>query len=385
MTKIFSTNKRKKLAISSAIVSFLALAAIVGIAASISASSGASNAQPLGVGSGAVYIIDNKASGNNVWAYARSSNGQLGSAEGPYSTGGLGTGSGLASQGAVVLTQGSHWLLVVDAGSNQITVFKVQGATLERTSITGSQGPDPISLTVSGNWVYVLDSGNAAHAPNIAGFTLSSDGKLTAIPGSVRALSGQSDPSPEQIGFNPQGNVLVVTEKGTNIIDTYTVNSDGVESGADSQTSAGAGPYGFAFTSQGQLIVSEAASNSVSSYSLSKTGELTIISGALPTFGNAPCWLEIDGSNHFAYTANAHGGTISSFAISTTGGLSLFSSVAAHTAIPALDMAFSQNSQFLYVRNGAVITGFQVFSDGSISSITSVSGLASSASGLAAY
>ena len=384
MKKLFSTHNRKKLAVSSALVSFLALAAIVGIVASVSASSGVGSAQSLGAGSGAVYIMDNNASGNNVWAYPRYSDGQLGSAEGPYSTDGLGTGSALATQGAVVLTQDNHWLLVVDAGSNQISVFKAQGASLELASITGSQGPDPISLTVSGNWVYVLDGGNSTQAPNIAGFTLS-NGELTAIPGSVQGLSGLSGPSPEQIGFNPQGNVLVVTEKGTNIIDTYTVNSKGVESAPFSQASAGTGPYGFAFTRNGQLIVSEAASDSVSSYSVSKAGNLTIISGALPTFGNAPCWLEIDGNTNLAFTTNAHGGTISSFSISRTSGLTLFSSVAAHTAIPALDIAFSQNSQFLYVHNGNMITGFQVYSDGSISSITSANGIVSSASGLAAY
>jgi 6-phosphogluconolactonase len=381
MTKLFSTNQRKKLAVTTAI-SLIALGAIVGIAASISFG-GALGASSVASASGAVYITDNNASGNNVWVYPRASNGQLGSAK-AYSTGGLGTGSALATQGALVLTQDNHWLLVVDAGSNQITVFKIQGTTLSRASVTGSQGPDPISLTVSGNFVYVLDGGNSTQAPNIAGFTLGSTGALKAIAGSVEGLSGLSGPSPEQIGFNPQGNVLVVTEKGTNIIDTYTVNSNGVESKPSSQASAGSGPYGFAFTHQGQLIVSEAASDSVSSYTVAKSGQLTIVSGSIPTFGNAPCWLEIDANSNFAFTTNAHGGTISIFSIAKSSQLTLFSSISAHTAIPALDMAFSQNNQFLYVHDGSTITGYQVLSDGSISSITTVNGVASSASGLAA-
>ncbi|MFI5422279.1 MAG: hypothetical protein ACHQ1H_15055, partial [Nitrososphaerales archaeon] len=104
--------------------------------------------------------------------------------------------------------------------------------------------------------------------------------------------------------------------------------------------------------------------------------------GAIPDFGLAPCWLVVNGN--YAYAANAHGGTISSYNVAKDGGLVLHSSVAAHTAIPTLDMAFSHGGQFLYVHNGASITGYYVFPDGSISSITSVTGIAASAAGLAA-
>jgi 6-phosphogluconolactonase len=378
MIKLFSTiKKRRKLAVSSVTVSIIALGAVFAIIASLSLAAGAFSGPSA---AGAVYIIDNSASSNHVWVYSRAANGQLASTGTVFSTGGKGTGANLASQGAVVLTQDGRWLLVVDAGSNQISVFRVSGASLVRTSITGSRGSDPISLTVSKNLVYVLDAGAAG---NIAGFTLN-NGVLTPIAGSVQPLSGAASPSPEQVGFNPKGNILVVAEKNTNIIDTYIVNSKGVASAPNSQTSAGLGPYGFAFTSQGYLIISEAASNSISSYALSNQGQLRTISGAIPTFGLAPCWLVIGGNGHFAYTANAHGGTISTFSISKTAGLTLFSSVAARTAVPTLDMAFSHNSQFLYVRNGATISGYQVFSDGSISLITTASGIPSSATGLAA-
>ncbi len=372
----FSLNKRK-LGVSGVMVSIISFAAVVAILASASASSfGASNA-PVGV----VYILDNSASANHVWVYARYSNGQLSPSGTPYATGGTGTGSALASQGALALSQNGKWLFAVDAGSNQITAFKVSGTALVRESITGSHGTDPISVTVWGNWVYVLNAGGSG---NIAGFSLSS-GVLNYIPGSNRPLSGVSSPSPEQVGFNPQGNVLVVTEKGTNLIDTYVVSSSGVASAPKTQTSAGAGPYGFAFTSKGLLIVSEAASDSSSTYAVSSNGNLRTISGAIPDFGNAPCWLVYDGSNHFAYTANAHGGTISSYSVSRTGGLTLFSSVAAHTAVPTLDMAFSHNNAFLYIRANTTIVGYQVHSDGSISWITTVSGIPLSSAGLEAW
>ena len=366
--------KNKKLGLSTAVMSILSLAAIVAILASVSVSAAA-----YGGTTGAVFIIDNASAGNNVLVYARASDGSLTSV-GPVSTNGLGTGAGLGSQGAVVLTNDGKWLLVVDAGSNEISVFKVSGTALTFASKTGSQGGDPISLAVHDNLVYVLD---AAGTGNIAGFTLSNAGVLTFISGSIQPLSGATSPSPEQIGFNNNGNILVVTEKATNIIDTYTIDKTGHPGAPDSQISAGLGPYGFAFDSRGQLLVSEAASNSVSSYLVSSQGKLTIISGAIPDFGLAPCWLVVDGSGHYTFTANAHGGTISSYKVEKKGGLALFSSVAAHTMVATLDMAFAQNSEFLFVRNGASITGFTV-SGGSISALGSISGLPSSASGLAA-
>jgi 6-phosphogluconolactonase len=376
MIKAFPKVKTRTFGISSVVVSILAAATVLALLATVNSASFAASGSPH---AGAVYILDNAAAGNNVWVYPRSSNGHLGSGT-PFATGGTGTGSALASQGALALSPNGQWLFAVDAGSNQITAFKVSGVSLTKTSITSSHGTDPISLTLWGNWLYVLDAGGSG---NIAGFAVSSSGGLSYIAGSNKPLSGMSAPSPEQIGFNPAGNVLVVAEKGTNIIDTYTVSSSGVASAPDSQASAGAGPYGFSFTTGGTLIVSEAASNSVSSYKLSSNGKLTTISGAIPDFGNAPCWLVVGAGNRYTFAANAHGGTISSYKISRSGSLTLYSSVAAHTAIPTLDMAFSQNYRFLYIRTDTTISGFLV-SGGSISWITSASGIPASAAGLAA-
>ena len=147
-----------------------------------------------------------------------------------------------------------------------------------------------------------------------------------------------------------------------------------------------AGPYGFAFSSQGYLVLSEAATGTLSSYSVSGAGTLRTLSGSLPDFGLAPCWVAVSPDGQFAYTSNAHGGTISVYTISGAGTMSLLSSVAAKTAIPTLDLAFggSYHSQFLYVLNGNSITSFQVYPDGSISQTSTVSGLPGSTTGLAA-
>ena len=372
--------KRKIIAILSIAIAVLSIFAVASMV-----NAGGGNA-------GTVYTNDNASPNNNVLYYYRASDGSL-TYGGSVATGGMGTGSALASQGAVVLTNNGRFLLTVDAGSNQISVFNVQSSGVPVfNSITSSHGTMPVSLTVYGNLVYVLNAGGTG---NIAGFWLSNSGTLSYIAGSSQLLSAASGTGAEQIGFNPDGNVLIVTETGTNIIDTYLVNSMGVASPPTTHPSVGYAPYGFAFTGYGTLVVSEAHGSvgtaglglydgTLSSYVLSDQGNLRTISGSMPTFGAAPCWVAIDNQGSFVYTSNAHEGTISVFSITGPATLTLTSSIEAKLNIPTLDLAFSKNSQFLYALNGGSITGFKVFNDGSLWQVTSVSSVPASAAGLAA-
>ena len=214
-------------------------------------------ATPSAVPSGAVFTQTNSATGNSIQAFYRAQNGILTYA-GDYSTHGMGTGAGLGDQGALALSNG--WLFAVDAGSNQISVFKVHGASLKFTDIVSSNGVSPLSVTVHGDWVYVVNAGNSTTPGNIAGFRVTSSGMLHLIAGSIQALSSSSSVGPAQISFNPKGTVLVVTEKTTSNIDTYVVNSLGVAGPATITASDGTTPFGFAFDPTGQLVVSNAAS-----------------------------------------------------------------------------------------------------------------------------
>jgi len=314
-----------------------------------------------------------------VIRYERQANGDL-ILTGTFSTGGNGTGSALASQGAVILTENGRWLLVVDAGSNEISVFRVTNSGLTLYDKVASHGIMPISITVHQGLAYVL---NAGGTPNIAGFSLSPAGKLHFIVGSWQPLSGVPNNSPEQIGFNLDGRVLVVAEKGANIIDTYTVSWQGVASGPITHPSNSPAPYGFAFDPKGHLVISEAATGTLSSYKVRDDGALRLISGSVPDFGNAPCWV-IATENGRIYTTNAHGGTISGYDVSRSGKLTLFSSVAATVNIPALDLALSRGDHLLYTLNGGSITGFWIGPAGGLTWVTTVTGLSASSAGLAA-
>src|SRR2546422_10932694 len=105
---------------------------------------------------GAVYTLMNQVAangGNAVAIFQRSAAGTL-TAAGTVATGGTGTGSSLGSQGAVVLSADGRWLFAVNAGSNDVSIFRVSPAGLALTSRIPSGGVQPISLTVRGNLLY---------------------------------------------------------------------------------------------------------------------------------------------------------------------------------------------------------------------------------------
>lgn len=337
---------------------------------------------------GAVYIMTNDPAGNSVLVYSRTHDGIL-TWTGTFATDGKGaTGLTGSNQGGLDLSKDGETLIVVNAGSNDISVFKVNDDGLKLTDKTGSGGSFPISVAIHEDLVYVLNAGSTDSPGNIAGFHLD-DGKLSVITGSVKPLSGPT--APAQISFNPAGSVLVVAEKSTNLIDTYTVDSDGVATGPTTHASSGKTPFGFDFDKKGQLIVSEAGggpagTSAVSSFSLSNTGTLTTLSGSIPDTQVAACWLVVTGNSRYAYTANAHSGTISSYTIAANGQLTLLQAVAANTGAGNLDLALSRNSGFLYqfVNGSHTIQGFRVHQDGSLSLIDTVTGVPAGADGLAA-
>jgi 6-phosphogluconolactonase (cycloisomerase 2 family) len=354
--------------------------AMLGVALlSVSVASASPSAAAGGSFAGSVYTMTNDASANMVLWYARAANGAL-TISGSFATGGTGTGGGLGSQGAIVLAEDGGILLAVNAGSNEITSFRVSDAGLTWAAKVASNGMKPVSIAVHDNLVYVVNAGG-----NIAGFWLGSSGQLTSIAGSSLPLSAGATPA--QISFDPSGQVLVVTEKATNVIDTYTVDANGFASGPTSYLSSGATPFGFAFDNKGHLIVSEAAVSALSSYGVGSDGVVTTISGSVVDGQGAACWVIITNSGRFAYTSNTHGPfDISSYSVGTDGTLTLLHDNAASPGRGQTDLAMSGNAKFLYaLGTGAhAIVGFSVSADGSLAQVTSVGGLSPSDVGLAA-
>jgi len=313
---------------------------------------------------GAVFTIGNAAEGNAVIAFARGADGTLTPA-GTFATGGTGTGEGLGSQGALALSADGKFLVVVDAGSNEITSFAVNGANLTRRSRISSDGVMPVSVAIHGRLVYALNAGGTAC---ISGYRVDDDGVLTAIAGSKHSLSTAAA-APAQIAFTPKGDGLVVTEKATDVIDTFVVRADGTTSNGEALPSAGKTPFGFAFSPAGFLVVSEAAGGAAglgtaSSYALEAMFHpgadgnpergLVSISRAVPANTSAPCWVAISGDGKYAYTTNTASDDVSGFAVEANGALTLLGSgVSAVTGAGSrpIDMAFDASSRHLFVLN----------------------------------
>src|SRR5919197_6237583 len=201
---------------------------------------------------GAVYVQTNDAEGNEVVPYRRSGDGAL-QRLGSFGNGGRGSGMPhLPSQSSVVLSGDGRWLLVTNAGSDDVSLFAVEADGLRLADRAASGGSGPTSVAVHDGLVYVLNNGSAT----ISGFRVL-DGKLMPLEDSSRPLSAP-DADGAQVSFSRDGRTLVVTERGTNSISSYAVDERGYADGPATIASAGATPYGFDFPGRGAVTVNEA-------------------------------------------------------------------------------------------------------------------------------
>jgi 6-phosphogluconolactonase len=344
---------------SGALVLGLAAAAAVAVPASASASADASPVV------GHVYVNDNTKETNTIGAFDRHADGTLTPEAGsPFAAGGAGTGSGLASQGALQFSADGRFLIAVDAGSNQISVLRIRpdgSLRLVANGVVSSGGTLPDSIAVFGDLVYVANSG--AGDANYTGFRLRPNGRLDPIPGSTIALA--ADAAPGDVLFNGTGTKLVGTEVGPSLIDSFTVGSNGLLTAAPGSPfkAEGAGPFGSEFrpTDPDQLFVSNAHntapdSGTVSAFRDHRNGKLSPVSGSPFADGQmAPCWVEISHDGQFLFTVNTASGSVSSYRIAANGALILLGSTPiSGTKVGAVDARLSPGGGFLYVDESAV-------------------------------
>jgi 6-phosphogluconolactonase len=333
----------------------------------------------------AVYTLTNATDGNAVVVYSRRGDGSLTPA-GSYPTGGNGTGAGLGSQDAVIVSDGGRFLFAVNAGSNSVSSFRIRGRGLELVDTAPSGGSMPTSVTFHHGLLYVL---NAGVPNNVSGLTVSRRGELNPIAGSTRPLSAD-DTAPAEVGFSDDGDVVIVSERATNRLVTYTVGRNGLLSTPIVHASAGPTPFGFAVTKRDTLFVSEAGEGGgASSYRIGRNGDLDPVSSNVMTGQRAACWAVATKNGRFGYVTNAGTGNISGFAIGRNGESTLLNAdgVTAVTGGNPTDAALSNNSRFLYVRVSALsqIAVFRVASDGSLQALAPLTGTPAGLAGLAAY
>lgn len=345
-----------------------------------------------GSGRAAVYTLTNSPTGNAVAVFQRAEDGSL-AFSGTAATNGLGTGAGLGSQSPLTLSKNGRWLFAVNAGSNSIAAFKVlKSGLLALTGTVPSGGSLPISLTFDKNLLYVLNAGGNG---NITGFKLEDEGNLVSLANSTRPLSGNAV-GPAQVAFSPNGKLLVVTEKNTKQIDTYTLDKAGLPGQPRVSPSAGTTPFGFAFAREDYLVVSEAFGgapngSAASSYRLNKDGNLNLISASEPTHQTAACWTVVTPDGKYAYTANAGSSSITGYQVSSQGKLIQLNPLNGLTGSMVAgsgpqDMAISQDGKYLYVVDVRIgqIAAFQIGQNGQLSPLGEFGSLPAGIVGLAA-
>jgi 6-phosphogluconolactonase len=314
---------------------------------------------------GHVYLDDNTSGSNTIAAFDRHADGSLTSLPGsPFSAAGAGTGAGLASQGAIQTTSDGRYALAVDAGSNQVSVLRIErdGALIGVPGgVVSSLGADPVSIAVHGGLVYVANAGPAA--PNLTGFRLMPDGRLIPLSDGTVALPANSQPG--DVLFNPTGTRLVATLVNSSQIASYTVTFGGHLRAAQGSPFAaqGVGPFGSEFrpTDPNQLFVSNAHNGTglgtVSAFNDASDGALLSIgSSPFADEQTAPCWVVITPDGRYLFAVNTGSGTISRYTIARDGSLALLgsSTVSATGGVGAVDPGLSPDGRTLYVNESRI-------------------------------
>jgi 6-phosphogluconolactonase len=359
---------------------------VLGISLVSASRSSAQDNQP--TAPGAVFVMTNAVNRNEIISFARAADGSLQQGR-RFATGGRGTGGvtdPLESQGSLTLSQNHDFLFAVNGGSGEISVFLVHGSGLWLRDKVPSGGAEPNAVAQHANLVYVLNVGGSS---NVVGFRLGTDGHLRQISNSTRFLTTNNSEA-ASLAFSPDGQFLLVTERATNNIDVFRVQSDGTLASIVVNSSQEPGAFAVTFAPIGVALVSEtgpAAGNNastISSYSVVADGSLTPITVGVPTLGNANCWNAATPDGRFVYSSNAASSTIAGFAINATGALTPVGATVVGTnpsGSTNLDIAISRDGKFLYSLNSGTgaIGIFAIQQDGTLTNLGSAAGLMANA------
>jgi 6-phosphogluconolactonase (cycloisomerase 2 family) len=324
----------------------------------------------------AVFAATNDPSGNAIKVWRDDGGGHL-TFVATYATGGEGgTAAGaaadpLASQSSLVFDGEHDMLFAVNAGSDTLTAFHVDGTTLDARQVIRSDGEFPTSVAVHGDLVYVL---NAAGAGSVHGYRIE-NGALHAIFGSTRSLGlANTNPpdflkSPGEVAFTADGHALVVTTKANGSILGWGVHGDGrLDASASVSAPAGQVPFSTALGRDGSLLISEAGTASVTSYAVGAHGAVTPTFGPVTDNGAATCWIHRVG--RFVYVSNTGSNTLSRYELVGANHLALVEQTAATTSGGPTDLASSADGRVLYGENG--LTGHvEIYRIGASGALTS--------------
>jgi 6-phosphogluconolactonase (cycloisomerase 2 family) len=308
-----------------------------------------------------VYVNDNTAGANTIAGFDRHADGSLSPLPGsPFPAGGAGNGAAVASQGSLQQSADGRFLLATDQGSNQVSVLRIRpDGSLALADVEASHGVQPVSIAVHGRLVYVANAGDGGS--DYSGFALDPFGRLHHLRGSTIGLPDGSQPG--DILFNSTGTKVAATRVSTSLIDSFRVRLDGRLAAAPGSPipAQGLGPFGSEFrpTNPNQLFVSNAhdgpGNGTVSAFSVGALGSLRPIGNSpFADLQTAPCWVEISHDGRYLFAVNTADATISRYAISPGGSLTLLGSTALKNAagLAPVDARLDPSGRTLSVVDG---------------------------------
>ena len=348
-------------------------------------------------------VVFDRAADGSLTRIAEVETGGRGSGPGelPANFGGGPGPNPLDSQDALIMTENGRFLMAVNSRSNDISVFAVTRQGLELVDRTPSGGNFPVSIAHHNDLIYVLNEGESPDeffggVPNMTGFRLDNTGKLRPIPNSTR-VTGSPDSAPSQIAFTPDGDMLIVTEMTTNLIGVSRMGADGRAGSLIKFPANNPTPLAVAFGHHGLVAITEGNDighrigfpdgASLSTYRITDDDTLEPISRAVPVNKTGTCWVRFSPNGRFAFTGDTGSGTVSTFSVSRTGEITLIheADTGGLISVP-IDLDVTPDGQFLYVLasfQGAV-RGFHIEHDGSLTPIGGAAGMPFTIQGIVA-
>ncbi|MBI4747439.1 MAG: beta-propeller fold lactonase family protein [Acidobacteria bacterium] len=322
-----------------------------------------------------------------------------------FATGGSGTGTFLDAPAPLALSPDGRFLVAVNPGSNNVSLFSVNQnngnltLTGQPAGTTGAiPGIQPIGVAISStNKAYVLFAGFPGQGGSITAFSITSNG-LVELSNAARSLSTNAQPF--QIAVSPNNDLVVVTERTANVITAYSLDSTGRPGFAIPNPTPGISPLGITFNRLGFVFSADSVLGNVNSYFTNPAfSSVTPVSRNIKAAGQEGTARVVATFNsRFVYASNPLSRSISRFDANTgTGAITVGQAVAAQTDQWPFDLGLSprdgSGAQFLYSLNRASLLTtapqtIQLYrvnqTTGALTFVTTISGIPFTCNGLAA-
>jgi len=270
--------------------------------------------------------------------------------------------AGLVSCGS----SASHYVYLALPGTNNgaIAAFREAGSSGVLTPLPGSpftagQGAHGVVIHPSNKFLYVTNS----IANTVSLFTIAGDGSLTEVTPATQTGAG-----PNVVVMDTAGSFLYVANSLAGNISVFSITSGSgaLTPVAGSPFQIGATALAMALSPSGNfLFVASGVNQGLISVFGVNVGVLSAVGSPVKINQQNPVAIAVDATGGFLYTANSIDGTISSFTIDSSGGLTQQnnSPLAINLAGPTA-LLIDQLGPWLYVAASSDIAAYSLPSSG---------------------